>query len=38
MARQGPHSAKHRNGLTGYVMLWLEKSQTRFVALAAAEH
>jgi replicative DNA helicase len=38
MAGQGLPLAKHRNGPTGCVKLWLEKSQTRFVAFAAAEH
>ena len=32
------HLAKHRNCPTGYVKLWFKKSQTRFVAFAAAEH
>jgi replicative DNA helicase len=38
MAGQGLHPAEHRNGPAGYAKLWLKKSQTRFVALAAAEH
>ena len=37
MAGQGLHPAEHRNGPTGCVKLRLKKSQTRFVALAAAE-
>jgi hypothetical protein len=38
MAGQRPHPAKHRHDRAGYIKLWLDKSQTRFVALAAAEH